>query len=495
MKKDAVASLPIRAEDRIPRREKIIYGAADFFGGGQSAMLSLLLMYFFTDIIGVKPVFAGAAILIAKVWDAIIDPTLGIITDNTRTKLGRRRPYMIIGGALIIPAMAFLYAPVGGFSEVAKSIWVCFAYLFYCTISSLSQVPFNSMSSDISGDYRERNSANTYKLIVDLISAGLCFLVPSLLLDSVKNGSLPYLTFYFILVFGFGILFSAPLVLGGLFVKERAYYDVDYRAQFNMKEYFSTIKVKSFSWLLVMYVAAFICADVVSAVSMYYTMNILKGVTLFGGSIGTLYVIGPIMVCAGAIVPLAYFLMRKKSKQFAYRVGIPAYILGGIMLSCFQPNWPGWLVPFFAAIAGLGFGGTQVMPWLIFPDTVDVAEFALGKRPSGSMGGVMTFCRTVTTAFATAMVGFVLGGANYMASTAGQLVNQSPETLLAIRLLLGVSVTVLLSLGFFASLKYKVTNKKLERIRFFVEKRREDGIESLTAEERTEYDGLIKELT
>jgi Na+/melibiose symporter-like transporter len=110
------------------------------------------------------------------------------------------------------------------------------------------------------------------------------------------------------------------------------------------------------------------------------------------------------------------------------------------------------------------------------------------------MGGVMTFCRTVTTAFATAMVGFVLGGANYMESTAGELVNQSPETLLAIRLLLGISVTVLLSLGFIASLKYKVTNKKLERIRFFVEKRREDGIESLTAEERTEYAQLMKEL-
>ena len=179
--------------------------------------------------------------------------------------------------------MAFLYAPVGGFDENCKKAFgYVFAYLCYCTVSSLSQVPFNSMSSDISGDYRERNSANTYKLIVDLISAGLCFLVPSLLLYSVKNGSMPYLNFYFILVFGFGTLFSLPLVLGGLFVKERAYYDFDYRAKFSAKEYFSTIKVKSFSWLLVMYVAAFICYDVVSALSIYYTMNILKGVTLGG---------------------------------------------------------------------------------------------------------------------------------------------------------------------------------------------------------------------
>lgn len=485
---------PVRSEDKIPTKEKFIYGAADIFGGGQSSMLSLLLMFFFTDIIGVKPIFAGVAVLVAKIWDAIIDPSFGVITDNTRTKLGRRRPYIIAGGALIMPAMAMLYAPIGGFSEIGKNIWICFAYLIYCSVSSLSQVPFNSMASDISSDYRERNSANTYKLVFDLFSAGLCFLVPSLLLDSVKDGSIPYLSFYFILVFGFGALFSIPLILGGIFVKERAYYDVNVKEKFSIKEYFSTIGVKSFSWLLVMYVAAFICSDVVSALSIYYVVNILDGVTIFGGKVGTLFLIGPIMVCAALVVPLAYYFMRKKSKQFAYRFGIPLYLAGGIALACFQPSWPGYLVPVFAAFAGLGFGGAQVMPWLIFPDTVDVAEFKLDKRPSGSMGGVMTFCRTITTAFATAMVGFVLGGANYMESTAGVLVKQSAETLLAIRLLLGISVTVLLSVGFFASAKYKVTDKKLSRIRYFIEKRREAGLESFTEEEMAEYNKLQKEL-
>jgi Na+/melibiose symporter-like transporter len=150
---------PVRPEDKIPLREKLAYGAMDIFGGGQGSLLSLLLMYFFTSVVGVNPGFAGTAVLIAKIWDAIIDPTFGIITDNTRTKLGRRRPYIIAGGALIIPAMLFLFAPIQGFGEVAKSVWVCVAYLVYCSVSSLSQVPFNSMSSDISPDYRERNKA------------------------------------------------------------------------------------------------------------------------------------------------------------------------------------------------------------------------------------------------------------------------------------------------------------------------------------------------
>ena len=92
---------PVRPEDKIPFKEKLAYGAMDIFGGGQGSMLSLLLMYFFTSVVGVDPGFAGTAVLIAKIWDAIIDPTFGIITDNTRTKLGRRRPYIIAGARLL----------------------------------------------------------------------------------------------------------------------------------------------------------------------------------------------------------------------------------------------------------------------------------------------------------------------------------------------------------------------------------------------------------
>ena len=98
-----------RPEDVIPKKEKIIYGAADLFGGGQAAFISVILLAFFTDIIGIDAAVAGTVIMVSKIWDAIIDPSMGIISDNTRwSKLGRRKPYMIIGGALIPFGLAFL---------------------------------------------------------------------------------------------------------------------------------------------------------------------------------------------------------------------------------------------------------------------------------------------------------------------------------------------------------------------------------------------------
>lgn len=482
----------VREEDRIPIKEKIIYGAADLFGGGQATMLSIILLYFFTSIIGIDAGIAGTAIMIAKIWDAIIDPTYGVLTDNTRTKLGRRRPYIIAGGALIIPAMALLFAPIQSLSPAIKGVWATLAYLIYCSVSSLSQVPYNSMASDISEDYRERNVANIFKMLFDVIAAGLCFLVPTLLLSAYKSGKIDTLPFYLILVLGLGTLFSVPLVLCGLFVKERAPYDKEHKEKFDIKEYFGTVSIKSFTLLIVMYVSAFICMDVVSALALYYTDNILRGVELFGKEMSSIFLIGPLMVCAVLGIPLALKFMKIRSKQFAYRFGIPIYITGALGLAVYQPSWPSWLVPVFAVIAGFGFGGAQVMPWLIFPDTTDVAELKLGKKPSGSMGGIMTFCRTIATAFATAMVGWVLGFAGYEESVANEVVVQPDSVLLAIRLLLAVSVVLLLSVGFIAASKYKVTDKKLERIRYFNDKFREQ--EELTEQEAAEKQALIDEL-
>ena len=149
---------------------------------------------------------------------------------------------------------------------------------------------------------------------------------------------------------------------------------------------------------------------------------------------------------------------------------------------------------------GFGFAGAQSMPWLVFADTVDVAELKLGYRPTANMSGVMTFTIKIATALGTGMVGWVLSAAHYVKpvydpETGKNILQQQPESvLLAIRLLIAISVTVLLTIGFIASIKYKVTNKRLERIRYFGSKRNESGEESFTEEEMAEYLELKKKL-
>jgi Na+/melibiose symporter-like transporter len=240
-----------------------------------------------------------------------------------------------------------------------------------------------------------------------------------------------------------------------------------------------------------MYITAFLCVDIVSALALYYVNDVLRGVTVFGRPIGSVYVVAPMMIAAAAAVPVCYRLMKKKSKQFAYRVGLPLYALGVVLLAAFDVSSNGVFVPIFALAAGLGLGGAQMTPWLIFPDTVDVAELKLGYRPTGAFSGAMTFARTLSTAVAIQIVGLVLDFSGYKSSA--DPVIHPPSALLAIRLMLGISVVVLLSLAFLSSVKYKVTDKKLARVRYFNEKRRNGG-EPLTDGEKAEMKELLDEL-
>jgi GPH family glycoside/pentoside/hexuronide:cation symporter/oligogalacturonide transporter len=207
------------------------------------------------------------------------------------------------------------------------------------------------------------------------------------------------------------------------------------------------------------------------------------------------------MVMAGAMYPVILVIMKKYSKQMAYRVGIPFYILGGVLLvSMPWARMPtmGWLVPIFTIIMGIGFSGAQLMPWLMFPDTVDIAEFKLGTRQTGMFSSMMTFSRKVANAVAVLIVGVILDLAGQIPDTTNALGEsvrhaQPASVLLAIRLIMGISIAVILSIAFIISLKYKVTEPKLTRVRYFLDKHKENA--TLSPEEETEKETLLKELT
>ena len=129
-----------------------------------------------------------------------------------------------------------------------------------------------------------------------------------------------------------------------------------------------------------------------------------------------------------------------------------------------------------------------MMPWIIFPDTVDVAEFATGVRNTGTYSGMMTLIRKVAGALGVGMVGWIMTGADYISSeTAGEVVIQ-------IRLMMGIAIVVLIGFALFCSLQFKVTDKKLQRMRYYIEKVKEGGLQSLTAGETAERNSMVAEL-
>ncbi len=495
--------------DVVPGKEKLCYGIGGFMDGGAVALMSCVMLKYMTTF-GIAAAVASTIMMVAKIWDAVTDPLMGFISDNTRCRFGRRKPYMVVGGMLVIVALTLLFMPVHswGISTSGFTAYILILYLIWNTVSTVTQVPYCSMSGDISPLFKERNNANTVKLVFTSLSSGLSYVVPLVFLEAMisKEGfmfvpNISPTTFWLIIGLGFGLLFGIGLIVCGLFVKERVRVGTP-KVKFNFKQfinnYVEPYKNRSYRWHIIMYCAAFMCMDIISALAVFYATDVWHGYQLFGMDISSLFIVAPLMVAAVLMFPLSRILMDKKSKQFVFRMGLPFYILGGIMFAVMDPSWtPPILIPVVALVMGLGFGGAQMMPWMIFPDTIDVAELATGKRPTGTYSGMMTLARKIAGAFGVGLVGWVMTAAGYIENKTGNAssyIEQPDSALLAIKLMMGVSIAVFISIAMFASFKYKVTNAKLKRIRYFCELAEQGALGSLNEEEKQERIALINEL-
>lgn len=489
----------IAPEDRIPVKEKICYGIGGLMDGGGVALMACILVKYM-ETMGIPLKIASTIFMIAKLWDAVTDPVMGFISDNTRSKWGRRKPYMFWGGVSIIISIFLLFMPVTqwGMSTNGFIAYMLIMYLIWNTCSTLSQVPYCSMASDISPSFRERNNANTVKLIFTAASSGLAYVLPLLLIDAliredgvklISNITIPHIsptTFWLLTAIIFGMLFGGGLIICSIFVKERikpATAVEKFNAKQFVKSYAKPYKNRSYRWHIVMYVSAFTCMDIISMLASFYANDV------WSKKIPSTYIIVPMMVAAVIMFPLARKMMDKKSKQFAFRMGLPFYILGGILFMVLDPAWtPPVLIPIVSLIMGLGFGGAQMMPWIIFPDTVDVGEMATGDRSTGTYSGMMTLARKVGGALGVGMAGWIIGWCGFDKDGG----NYSSGALLSIRIVMGVTVVILIGIAFIASFKYKVDSKRLVRIRYFIDARKK-GV-ALNEEETAEREALVAEL-
>ena len=471
------------ASDLIPNKEKLCYGIGGLMDGGAVALMSCIMLKYMTSAMGIAMAVASTIMMVAKIWDAVTDPLMGFISDNTRGRWGRRKPYMVVGGALVIVTLLILFLPIRswGVSVAGCTAFILIFYLVWNTVSTITQVPYCSMSSDISPSFS----------IEAMISKDGYLFMPNI----------TPVTFWLCVSLGFGILFGGGLILCGIVVKERVNVTTT-KVKFNAKQfvnnYAEPYKNRSYRWHIAMYCAAFMCMDMISALAVYYATDVWHGKELFGLDFSSLFIVAPLMVAAVLMFPVCRIVMDKKSKQFVFRMGLPFYIAGGIMFIIMDPSWtPPIIVPIVSFVMGLGFGGAQMMPWIIFPDTVDVAELATGKRPTGTYSGMMTLARKIAGAFAVGLVGWIIGGAGYIENTTGDAavyIQQPESALLAIKLVMGIAIALFITLAMLASFRYKVTTAKLKRIRYFNDLGEKGLLGTLNEEEKAERIALINEL-
>lgn len=465
---------------KISKKEKAFFAAADFYGGGGQALIGVLYLVFLMEVLGLRPALASLIVTICEIWDAFTDPLMGKIGDNFRSKWGRRKPFIVLGGFLLIIAFSLLFMPISGVQNQFMLFGIALLInIFYNTISTIILVSYNSLSAEISKDPVERDKANILRLIVSTVATALCTLVPTLVWDMYSNGKIQVSVFYIIVGILFGVLFGLPVILCGIFCKERTEIPVE-KVKFNFKDFVDPLKIKPFRQLLLMYLGQAICMDIFSA-----------GIALFARYVTTpkgssTIFLGIFIAVQLMAFPIINKLVKKTDTNKIYGFGLPLAIVAMTVFAIFgQHLFVGYACVFFVAV---GFAGAQLTSWIMYPHTVDAGELILKKRNSGSYSAIMTFARKLSTSIAVAIFGVVLELTGYIEKADVQ----TDSAKLGIKLVMSITCIIFMIVGYLMSRKYVLSKSIEAQVDKFVNIQRENNLEEMSEEGQLEYNELLK---
>ena len=168
------------AAGKVSLGNKIAFACGDIFGGGSFNVINFLFVEFLTLVVGLPMTSLAVVLLLTKIWDGVIDPFIGKITDGkTPGRLGKRRFFMLVAAPFVLVGFVALFFPWNIIPSIAdnvpvKMFLVIVSYMFYATAQSLVLIPYYSHASEMTDDYTERNKVNALRLCFSLASSLLC---------------------------------------------------------------------------------------------------------------------------------------------------------------------------------------------------------------------------------------------------------------------------------------------------------------------------------
>ena len=150
--------------EHLSRWTKLAYGIGDTGFSLTTTIVAAYFAIFLTDVVGVSPGIAAIAIFIGRTWDYFNDPFIGHISDRTRTRWGRRRPFLLLGALPFAIAFMLLWwrPPIN--STTVLVIYYAIAYVLFDSAATFTYMPFYALTPELTSDYDERTSLTTYRM-------------------------------------------------------------------------------------------------------------------------------------------------------------------------------------------------------------------------------------------------------------------------------------------------------------------------------------------
>jgi sugar (glycoside-pentoside-hexuronide) transporter len=440
-----------RPDPAIAVRVKVGYALGDHTINVQLATVSLFFLFFLTEVVGLPPSLAGLVLLVGRGVDAFTDPLMGRLSDRTRWRWGRRRPYFLIGALPFGASFVLLWSPVdlGGGPAAVFLVYVAF-YVLNTLFSTLLAVPYMALLPEMALDYHERTSMNTFRtagvvLAILLAAVGMPWLVAQF-----GGGANGYAGAGLVL----GIWVALPwLVVFGV-SWERPGFRRPSAAGF-VASLRRLAEHRSYRLLASLFLTARISVDVAGAMLIFYFTYWVGRPEDFSLAMA--------LMLGGVIVSLPFWmrLARRADKRSVFIAGALWWSAMLVGIFFYDPAQPRWIVLALAGLSGIGYGVADLMPWAMLGDVIDEDELESRERRDGVYAGFFTFVRKLGGAAGVAVAGIVLDAAGFMRGAPAQ----EGSALLAIRALATLGPIAFLLGACVLALRYPLTRARHTEIR------------------------------
>ena len=464
------------AKDQIPFSQKVVYGLGAFVNNLLAASIGGMVIVLNLGL-GMNPALVGLLGALPRLTDAITDPLMGYISDKTRSRWGRRRPYIFIGAIAAGVIFALLWQLPGDKSESFYFWYFLVGSLIFYLAYTVFATPWVALGYELTPDYHERTRLMGVQNFVGQLAYVitpwfLLIMVNERWFDNMVDGAA-----------GLSIIIGAVVILIGvlpaIFLRERftenateaeprkhTFFD-------NMKDFFNgfttTLKFKPFVKLCIATFFVFNGFIIISSFQYYVIIYyVFSGDTALGAEYAG-YSLTIQAVSTFAIIAFVTWLSTKIGKRRAFFVAIGVSMLGYVLKwFCYNPEIP-WLLLLPAPLLAFAFGGLFTLMPSMIADVVDMDELNTNERREGMYGSIFWWVVKLGQAAAIAGGGFILNATGFDVALVG---DQSEQTIFMMRIFDAFVPFFASGLAIWAIASFSITEEKAHEVRLELERRR-----------------------
>lgn len=402
--------------DRLTVGRKLGFAVGDYACNLYWQSVSIFLLFYYTDAVGLSAATAGLIYMIASIFDGAIDPLMGVLADRTRTRWGRYRPYLLFGAVPVGLAFVLLYyrPPFEGLVLVG---WMLVAHLVFRIAYTALSIPYTSLNARITESSSERSTLAGMRMMFATLAGFTVTLATQPLAklgDTQANGfTLAAAVFALAATLIFPIVFLA--------VREPAE-DVEAGPPLKVREHWRAVMGNRAFWVVMAGIGlAVVCSTALGKSVLYYFKYYLNDEPAARAALSINAASGLLIIPAWVVVT------RRVGKRIAWLIST-VWGLAGLAFFAFvdirsAPLMIGFLV--YMHVAALGAAMTF---WSMLPDTVEYGQWRTGHRSESFIFGLGQFFLKVALGLGAGLFGWALGAVGYQPNQV-----QTPETLAGLK--------------------------------------------------------------